>query len=104
MPWLAVHASVATAFASTAVVAALVLFLIAAIYRVPPEGAVSLRVESPRLSRGELGWVSLAGGVWMLFNVGYILVVSFGPALLMSQGLSQQDAGFATSLVSWAVA
>jgi len=30
--------------------------------------------------------VSLAGGVWMLFNVGYILVVSFGPALLMSEG------------------
>lgn len=106
MPWLAVHASVATAFASTAVVAALVLFLIAAIYRVPPEGAVSLRssrVESPRLSRGELGLVSLAGGVWMLFNVGYILVVSFGPALLMSQGLSQRDAGFMTSLVSWTV-
>src|SRR5262249_43683815 len=72
----------------------------------PPEGAVSLRssrAESPRLSRGELGLVSLAGGVWMLFNVGYILVVSFGPALLMSQGLSQRDAGFMTSLVSWTV-
>ena len=40
-------------------------------------------------------------GVWMLFNVGYILVVSFGPALLMSHGLSQRDAGFAISLVSW---
>src|SRR5262249_39433993 len=52
---------------------------------------------------GELGLVSLAGGVWMLFNVGYILVVSFGPALLMSQGLSQRDAGFMTSLVSWTV-
>lgn len=38
-----------------AAVAALVLFLIAAIYRVPPEGAASLRssrAESPRLSRG----------------------------------------------------
>jgi predicted MFS family arabinose efflux permease len=106
MPWLAVHTSVATAFGSTAVVAALVLFLIAAVYRVPPEGAASPRsswAESPRLSRGELGLVSLAGSVWMLFNVGYILVVSFGPALLMSQGLSQRDAGFLTSLVSWTV-
>jgi predicted MFS family arabinose efflux permease len=106
MPWLAIHTSVATAFASTAVVAAVVLLLITAIYRVPPEGAASLRsswAEGPRLSRGELGLVSLAGGVWMLFNVGYILVVSFGPTLLMSQGLSQRDAGFMTSLVSWTV-
>src|SRR5262249_52354361 len=106
MPWVAFHTSVATAFASTAVVAALVLFLIAATYRVPPEGAVSLRAnraESPRLSRDELGLVSLAAGVWMLFSVGYILVVSFGPALLMSQVLSQRDAGFMTSLVSWTV-
>ena len=45
--------------------------------------------------------MSLAGGVWMLFNVGYILVVSFGPALLMSYGLTQGDAGFAISLISW---
>ena len=56
-----------------------------------------------RLSPRELGLVSLAGGVWMLFNVGYILVVSFSPALLMSHGLSQRDAGFVTSLVSWTV-
>ena len=106
MPWLAVHTSVATAFASTAVVAALVLFLITAIYRVPPkEGAPlpSSRAESPRLSQSQLSLVSLAGGVWMLFNVGYILVVSFGPVLLMSQGLSQRDAGFRTSLISWTV-
>ena len=45
--------------------------------------------------------VSLAGGVWMLFNVGYILIASFGPAFLVSTGLSQRDAGFAISLASW---
>jgi MFS family permease len=104
LPWLAARASLAVAFASTAVVAALVLMLIAAIYRVPPVAVApppSSQEEGLRLSLRELGLVSLAGGVWMLFNVGYILVVSFGPALLMSHGLSQRDAGFATSLVSW---
>ncbi len=104
LPWLAARASYAAALASTAAVAALVLVLIAAIYRVPPVPVappLSSKEERLGLSLRELGLVSLAGGVWTLFNVGYILVVSFGPALLMSHGLSQRDAGFEISLVSW---
>jgi MFS family permease len=104
LPRLAARASLAAALASTAAGAALVLILIAAIYRAPL-GAVasppSAEEERLGVSLREVGLVSLAGGVWMLFNVGYILVVSFGPALLMSHGLSQGDAGFAISLVSW---
>jgi predicted MFS family arabinose efflux permease len=106
LPWFVVHTSVAAGFASTAAVAAVVLLLVAAIYRVPPP-AIALQPsnskEYPRLSLGEFSLVSLAGGVWMLFNVGYILVVSFGPALLVSKGFSQADAGFTTSLVAWAI-
>jgi MFS family permease len=104
LPWLAARASFVAALASTAAVAALVLMLIAAVYRAPPVAVApspSSEEERLGLSPRELGLVSLAGGVWMLFNVGYILVVSFGPALLMSHGLSQLDAGFAISLVSW---
>lgn len=109
LPWLAVHASPAAAFASTAAAAAAILLLMALIYRAPP-AAAPLPAPAPaddkasaRLSGAELGLASLAGGVWMLFNVGYILVVSFGPALLTSRGLSAQAAGLLTSLVSWAV-
>ena len=104
LPLLAAGTSAAAAFASTAVVAALVLVLIAVIYRVPAVvGAPPLSSgrERPRLSLREFGLVSLAGGVWMLFNVGYIIVLSFGPALLMTHGLSARDAGFMTSVVSW---
>ena len=106
LPWLAVHASTAAAFAGTAAAAAAVLTLIALIYRAPPAAAAltpPYDTRRPRLSHAEIGLASLAGGVWMLFNVGYILVVSFGPALLTSRGLSAQDAGLVTSLVSWAV-
>jgi MFS family permease len=106
LPWFAAHTSVAGGFASTGAVAAVVLGLVVVIYRVPPAAGMaqlSNRKEHPRLSAGELVLVSLAGGVWMLFNVGYILVVSFGPALLVSNGLSQADAGFMTSLVAWAI-
>jgi predicted MFS family arabinose efflux permease len=103
LPWLAVHASAAAAFAGTAAAAAAVLTLMALIYRTPPATAPADRKSRARLSRAEIGLASLAGGVWMLFNVGYILVVSFAPALLTSRGLSTQEAGLVTSLVSWAV-
>jgi predicted MFS family arabinose efflux permease len=106
LPWFAVHTSALAGFASTSAVAALVLVLVVLIYRTPPAAGrpqQSNRAEYLRLSVGELGLVSLAGAVWMLFNVGYILVVSFGPALLVSNGLSQADAGFMTSLVAWAI-
>ena len=106
LPWVAVHTTVALAFASTGMVAALVLVLIAGMYYAPPSAVTpspSAAKEHLRLSLYEFGLVSLAGSIWMLFNVGYILVVSFGPALLMSKGLSQQDAGFVISWVSWTV-
>jgi MFS family permease len=106
LPWLAVNATVALAFASTGAIAALLLVLIAGFYHVPPTAvspSPSEPGERPRLSLPEFGLVSLAGSIWMLFNVGYILVVSFGPALLMSKGQSQQDSGFVISWVSWTV-
>ena len=105
LPWLAVHASTAAAFAATAAAAAAVLALIALVYRTPPAAtpAPPDGEGRARLSLAEIGLASLAGGVWMLFNVGYILVVSFAPALLTSRGLSAQEAGLVTSLVSWAI-
>jgi MFS family permease len=96
LPWIAAQTTSAWAFASTAVAAGLVLALIVAFYRVPPSAAIPPRSsgeERSRLSLSEFGLVSLAGGIWMLFNVGYILIVSFGPPLLVSRGLSQQGPG-----------
>ena len=103
LPRLAVHASAATAFASTAAAAAAVLTLIALIYRTPPATAPAPPDGKgrARLSLAEISLASLAGAVWMLFNVGYILVVSFAPALLTSRGLTAQDAGLVTSVVAW---
>ena len=105
LPGLAAHSSAAAGFACTAGVAAVVLVLLVALYRVPPAaiGARPAGKEPSRLSRREFGLVSLAGSVWMLFNAGYILVVSYGPALLVSNGSSQSNAGFTTSLVAWAL-
>jgi predicted MFS family arabinose efflux permease len=105
LPWLALHVSPAAAFAGTAAAAAAVLMLIALVYRAPPAlaPAPSDRKRRARLSGVEIALTSLAGGVWMLFNVSYILVVSFAPALLASRGMSAQEAGLVTSLVAWTV-
>lgn len=106
LPRLAAHSSAAAGFAGTAGVATVVLVLVVALYRVPPAArgpGPSNGKELSRLSLRECGLVSLAGSVWMLFNVGYILVVSYGPALLVSNGSSQANAGFTTSLVAWAL-
>ena len=106
LPWLAATASVATAFVTTAVASATVLVLIVAIYRVPATAAdipAPLGESGLGVSVQEFGLVSLAGVVWALFNVGYIILISFTPALLIAQGISAKGAGIATSLATWTI-
>jgi predicted MFS family arabinose efflux permease len=101
LPWVAITFSVPSAFLSTTVAAAVVLVLVAAIYRPPEKAAMPNGGSSFRLSWQEKGMVSLAGAVWALFNVGCIIVLSFTPSLLSAQGISPRDAGIATSFASW---
>ena len=106
LPQLATTFSVRTAFVVTAVAAALVLALIAAVYRVPAPLGDTVSPAGGRafgLSVREIGLVTLAGVIWSLFNVGYIILISFAPSLLIAQGISVKDAGMATSLASWTI-
>ena len=106
LPQLALNFSAATAFSVTAVAAALVLVLIAAIYRVPTTAADTPPAIEGRglgVSIRELGLVTMAGAVWALFNVSYIILVSFTPPLLIAHGISVKGASIATSLASWTI-
>jgi len=106
LPQLALTFSAAAAFVMTAVAAALVLVLIAAIYRVPTTATGTLpptKGPGVGLSVREFGLVTMAGAVWALFNVGYIILISFAPPLLIAQGVSVRAAGMATSLASWTI-
>jgi MFS family permease len=49
------------------------------------------------------GWaLALTAGVaWMLFNVGFIVLVGFGPGLLHARGATLGQAGFLVSLAIW---
>ncbi len=53
------------------------------------------------VSAGEFVRLSLAALVWLLFNAGLILVVSFGPALLVARGLTAERAGGLVAVGTW---
>jgi MFS family permease len=106
LPWFAAAISVAAALAAAPVMAAMAIALVAIGYpgRAGPAAALSSAASARAgLSAREFGLVSLAGGIWAVFNVGYILVVSFAPSLLVARGMSATAAALATSLATWII-
>jgi predicted MFS family arabinose efflux permease len=88
---------------ATAALALVAFVLIAVGYRSPPDAAASAGSGGRlfALSRVELRRVSLAAAAWTLFNVGLILIVSFGPTFLTARGWPLGEAGWMVSLGTW---
>ena len=93
------------AFFIPVVLCAIALLLVATIYSSPP---VSVEiVERPNesamreLSGYELRGVVLSGCIWCLYNIAFILPLSFGPEYLVSKGVELSSAGAIVSLTSW---
>jgi MFS family permease len=98
--------AIGTTFGMTAVdiaVSVLVLVgigLMAFVYRapeVPPSG----RTERFGISAGTTCALVTAGLIWCLYNVGFAMVFSFGPSMLVERGWSNSAAGSVTSIVLW---
>jgi MFS family permease len=91
----AVHLAVAAVIG-----AALVLF--ALIYQ-PPAKAVSAAAgeTSARLDRRAATAVVTAGLIWGLFNIGFAMIFSFGPSMLVERGWSIPAAGSVISSALW---
>lgn len=90
MMWLSAAASLATCA------------LIALVYQRPDtttEG--SKQVVRGKLTLQDFRLATWSGQVWAFFNVGYIIVVSFMPALMLADGVSPTTAGLVTSLATW---
>ena len=98
--------SVGTAYGVSAVylaVAALIglaFVLLAAIYQ-PPASAVAAAATSARLDRNAAIVVIAAGLIWGLYNVGFAMIFSFGPSMLVERGWSIAAAGSTISIVLW---
>jgi MFS family permease len=101
-PLLATAYTWSAAFHATAASALVGFLLLAVVYCPATPGAAPITGRlSSGITRPEFVSVSLAGMMWALYNVSYILLVSFAPSLLIARGLSVADAGFATSLATW---
>ena len=92
----------------TAALSLLSFALIALGYRRPPDLAPSGFAEPATtpsrllgVDRTEFAGVTLAALAWTLFNVGLILIVSFGPTFLTARGLPLEEAAWMVSLGTW---
>jgi MFS family permease len=74
--------------------------LLAAAYRPPPSSAAAV-ATSARLDRTTLIAVIATGLIWGLYNVGFAVIFSFGPSMLVERGWSIGAAGSAISVVLW---
>jgi MFS family permease len=75
--------------------------VLAATYRPPKEVAATSAASAARLDLTALFAVGIAGVMWGLFNVGFAMIFSFGPAMLTEHGWSIAAAGSAISIVLW---
>ena len=95
-----------TAIYITAAYSGISLLLFGLLYSDRPtsEKASEPGSEKPRMwaiSKYELFMIIAAGLVWVLPNAGFIVFISFAPALLIAGGMALAQAGFTASLVSW---
>jgi predicted MFS family arabinose efflux permease len=81
------------------------LALVAAFYHTPPtaSGKGATGSLDVKFSGQELLLVILASIIWMLFNVGFIALPSFGPDLFTSFGYTVTAAGSMVSMVTWII-
>jgi predicted MFS family arabinose efflux permease len=77
------------------------IVLLATLYRPPADAAVASTTTRLRLDRNAAVAVIAAGLIWGLFNVGFAVIFSFGPSMLVERGWSIASAGSTISIVLW---
>lgn len=81
------------------------LVLVVAFYRTPPSivSEQTGKLSGPMLSWKEVWLVVLAGLIWTLFNVGFVVLPSFAPEFLSSTGYTLAAAGVLVSILTWII-
>jgi predicted MFS family arabinose efflux permease len=74
---------------------------LAAFARRAPQAPVAVEGESSRLNHVTILAVIAAGSIWCLYNIGFAMIFSFGPSMLVARGWSNAAAGSAISIVLW---
>jgi predicted MFS family arabinose efflux permease len=84
-----------------ALAAALALLLVALFYRDPPGTPAGPATLALNLTRREWQMMLILGLLWGIFNVAYIVLISFVPDLFTARGYSVAQASFIVSLIGW---
>ncbi|WP_244437121.1 CynX/NimT family MFS transporter [Bradyrhizobium japonicum] len=79
------------------------LCLIASVYRAP-DATVAVEGERGSLTADTIRAVIAAGLIWCFYNIGFAMIFSFGPSMLVEQGWSSAAAGSTISIVLWLAA
>ena len=96
------HGVVAVYLAVAALIGVGIVLLLA-FYRSPPNMPAA-SASSTRPDRNAVMAVIAAGAIWGLFNVGFAIIFSFGPTMLVERGWSITAAGSTISIVLWIAA
>jgi len=92
-------------FLSTGFVCLIGMGLVLLAARIRPEQAASAVQPAAgwswAISGREGVLAALAGGVWILYNSGFIMIVSFAPAMLVERGYAIAEAGALISIGTW---
>jgi predicted MFS family arabinose efflux permease len=103
LPAIGTSSGVNAVFLSVAILVAIGIVLFGLGYRTAPDAAVAAAKAEP-LGRRALGAVVVAGLIWGLFNVGFAMIFSFGPTMLVERGWTITAAGSTISIVLWLAA
>jgi len=104
LPGLASAFSWPAAMYLPAAISAAALVLVALRYRLPSEGQLAEPGRFPfDLTRAELGLAAVAGLLWTFYNVGFIVLLAFGPEFVVASGRSAPAASAIVSTVSWVI-
>ncbi len=100
LPLIGTTFGVGAVHLSVAALAGCSFVLLAIVYRSPMDAAVT-STASLRLDRNTAIAVIAAGLIWGLFNIGFAMIFSFGPSMLVERGWSVAAAGSTVSIVLW---
>jgi MFS family permease len=100
LPSIGIAYGVSAVYLAVAALIGFGIVLLALGYRTPANSAASATAPAP-LGRHTAIAVITAGLIWGLYNVGFAMIFSFGPSMLVEHGWSISAAGSIISIVLW---
>jgi predicted MFS family arabinose efflux permease len=100
LPWIGTTFGIAATYLAVAAAIGFGIVLLAVGYQSPPNPVASAST-SARLDRSTILAVIVAGLIWGCFNVGFAVIFTFGPSMLVERGWSISAAGSIASIVLW---